>query len=370
MLDDTWVWDGSNWTQVSPFISPPGRVDATMAFDAAHGQLIMFGGAVNQGFIGTLLNDTWAWDGSSWTRLFPQNMPPARDANGFAYDASHGNIVMYGGCCDSNGNAFGDMWLWDGGSAATTTPTIANVISASGFGGLAAISPGSWIEIYGFDLAPATRTWTGADFTGNDAPTALNGVQVTIGGQKAYVAYIGANPGQVNVQVPSNVPTGGIQPVVVVNNGVSSQPFQIRVDAAEPGLLAVPSFDISGIQYPVAFFGDGSYVLPTGAIAGVTSRPAKPNETIVLYGTGFGPVTPSQPAGQISTVASQLTEPFQVSIGGVQAQLSYYGLTQSLVGLYQFNVVVPAIADNAAAPLTFTLNGVAGTQTLYIPVHQ
>ena len=146
-----------------------------------------------------------------------------------------------------------------------------------------------------------------------------------------------------------------------------SAPFNINVNAAEPGLLAPPSFAINGKQYAVALFPDGTYVLPAGAIAGVTSRPAKPGETIVLYGVGFGPVTPAIPAGQLVQQANALASSLQMSIGGLPALASYAGLAPSFTGLYQFNVTVPAAAPGNA-PLAFTIGGVSGTQTLFIAV--
>lgn len=57
-----------------------------------------------------------------------------------------------------------------------------------------------------------------------------------------------------------------------------------------------------------------------------------------------------------------------MSIGGMPATLSYAGLAPNYVGLYQFNAVVPNIGANNAVPLTFTLDGTAGTQTIYIAV--
>jgi uncharacterized protein (TIGR03437 family) len=50
--------------------------------------------------------------------------------------------------------------------------------------------------------------------------------------------------------------------------------------------------------------------------------------------------------------------------------LAYYGLSPGLVGVYQFDVVVPAIPDNDLVPVTFKLGGVAGTQVLYTAVKQ
>jgi len=251
---------------------------------------------------------------------------------------------------------------------AVPQPTISGVISAGDFGGFSAIAPGTWIEIYGSELASTTRPWTTADFTGNSAPIALDGVQVTIGGQSAFVEYV--SPGQVNAQVPSNIGTGSL-PLTVTGGNVTSAPVNVTVNATQPGLLAPPSFKIGGNQYVVAQFGDGTYVLPAGAIAGVSSRPAQPGEEIVIYGIGFGPVVPNIPAGQIAIGESQLSAPLQALFAQAPAQeVRYDGLAPNSVGLYQFNLVVPAVPDNDLVPLTFTLGGVPATQTLYTAVHQ
>jgi uncharacterized protein (TIGR03437 family) len=242
--------------------------------------------------------------------------------------------------------------------------TSGGVVSASSFGQFTSVAPGSWIEIYGSNLAVDSRSWAGSDFSGVNAPTSLDGTSVTIGGQDAFVYFI--SPGQVDVQVPSNVATG-TQAVVVTTAGGASTSVDVTVNALEPGLLAPANFKIGGIQYATALFSDGSFVLPEGAIASVTSRPANPGDTIILYGVGFGPVTPAIPAGQTVEKQNKLASSFQLSIGGIPATVDYDGLTPNNIGLYQFNVVVPAAASGAA-PLTFTLNGTSGTQTLAIAV--
>jgi uncharacterized protein (TIGR03437 family) len=245
------------------------------------------------------------------------------------------------------------------------TPAIAAVVSASDFGEFTSISPGSWIEIYGSNLSVGTQTWAGADFNGLNAPTWLGSTSVTVGGQAAFVDFI--SQGQVNALVPSNVATG-MQPVTVTVGNLTSVAYNIAVNPVEPGLDAPPSFKIGGTQYAVALFADGTFVLPTGAIAGLASRPAQPGDEIVLYGIGFGPVTPNLPAGQLVEQANSLAS-FQMSIGGVAvATVPYSGLAPNYTGLYQFNVVVPANAGNGAVPLTFSVGGVAGAQTLYLAV--
>jgi uncharacterized protein (TIGR03437 family) len=239
------------------------------------------------------------------------------------------------------------------------------VVSAAAFGAFTSIAPGSWIEIYGSNLAADTGTWD-TFFNGVNAPTTINRTSVSIGGQLAFLDYI--SPGQVNAQVPSNVLTG-TQPIVVTTAAGTSAAYNITVNATQPGMDAPASFLVGGKQYVVARFTDGVYVLPPNAIPGLTSRQAKPGETIVIYGIGFGPVTPNIPAGQIVQQNNSLALPAQVSIGGAPATLAYYGLAPTFIGLYQFNLVVPSLADNDAAPLTFTLGSGSGSQTLYTAVH-
>lgn len=296
--------------------------------------------------------------------VFPATLPPVAQ-----WTTTSADYIRYGNA--ANGQFAYIDTLGSCSSGGSGVIQITNVISASAFGALPAIAPGTWIEIYGSGLAPDTRTWTGGDFNGVKAPTSLDGVQVTINGEKAFVSYIGSgSPSQVNVQVPSDI-SPGTASVVVINNGLSTQPYTVKVNATEPGLLAPASFKIGGSQYAAAIFPDFStYVLPVGAIAGIASRPAKPSDLIVLYGIGFGAVAPSQPAGQVVGTSNSLTATLQVSIGGVPAQVGYNGLSAGNVGLYQFNVTVPQVPNNALTPLTFSLGGVPGTQTIYIPVAQ
>ena len=68
-LGDTWTWDGTDWTQRTPAHSPSPRYCLGMAYDAARGQVVLFGG-----YGGGDLGDTWTWDGTDWTQ---RNLGPA-----------------------------------------------------------------------------------------------------------------------------------------------------------------------------------------------------------------------------------------------------------------------------------------------------
>jgi uncharacterized protein (TIGR03437 family) len=178
--------------------------------------------------------------------------------------------------------------------SATPAITSTGVVSAGAFGGFPSAAPGSWIEIYGANLAPDTRSWSTADFTGANAPTALDGVTVSIGGKSCFIDYI--SPGQVNVLIPSDAPTGTQALTVTSPLGVSP-PYMIAINPVQPGLLAPSSFTVAGTPFVVALFQDGTYALAPGAVAGVSSHLAKPGDVLTLYGVGFGAVIPASQRG-------------------------------------------------------------------------
>ncbi len=152
----------------------------------------------------------------------------------------------------------------------------------------------------------------------------MSGTKVTIGGQDAVLSYI--SPGQVNAQAPANVATGQ-RPITVTTAVGTSPSYMVTVNARQPGLFAHPSFTIGGKQHIGAVFAnDGNtFVMPTGAVAGITSRPAKPGETILLFGIGFGAVTPGAWAGEIAQQQSALVEPVTMYVSQSRATLGLRG---------------------------------------------
>ena len=241
------------------------------------------------------------------------------------------------------------------------------VLSASAFAPSAGVAPGTWLEIYGTNLSSGTRLWQGSDFSGNNAPTSLDGVSVTIGGQSAYVDYI--SPGQVNVQVPDGIPIGAGVPLVLTTTQGQSDPYILQTTDVAPALLAPPSFAANGKQLVVATFpitdaNNVVYVGRRGSITGINMQPASAGDVITLYGVGFGPVSPSIGAGSIATQSNNLTNPVTIMFGDTQAEVLYAGLAPNYVGLYQFNVKVPAVAAGYQ-PLTVRLGGQALTPAIY-----
>lgn len=120
-LGDTWVWDGTNWTQKNPANSPSARDCANaMAYDVVRGQVVLYGGW--NGGAGGYLGDTWVWDGTNWNQKSPANSPGARNAHALAYDAARGQVVLFGGYCAPN--LFSDTWIWDGTNWTQKSPGI------------------------------------------------------------------------------------------------------------------------------------------------------------------------------------------------------------------------------------------------------
>ncbi len=242
------------------------------------------------------------------------------------------------------------------------------IVSASAFGGAATAAAGSYIEIYGNNLADTTRDWTGA-FTNDDkaAPTTLDEVSVTVNGVPAFVNFV--SPSQVNVQVPEGIPTGVAIPVVVTRKGLASDAGTITIREFAGGLLAPPSFKFGDRQYVAALHADGSFV-SNGALPGIAPAPAEKGETIILYGVGFGAVTPNSPslAGRRAEGLTSLTNPVSIRIGGIEVPIAYQGLAAPFVGLYQFNFTVPANAASGDQPLVVTQGGQAIGQQLFISI--
>ena len=114
VLDHTFVWDDANWTQQDPAHSPPKRYLASMAYDAADGKVVLFGGANSASNPNATLSDTWVWNGTDWKEEHPAKHPSARGYAGMAYDAADGKVVLFGGDTSSSAATLSDTWVWNG----------------------------------------------------------------------------------------------------------------------------------------------------------------------------------------------------------------------------------------------------------------
>jgi uncharacterized protein (TIGR03437 family) len=296
----------------------------------------------NSGSAGTVLNWTAAAttpDGGNWLSISPRSgslaagsatarIQVAVSGAGLAAGTYDGSIAITApGAPDSPLTV--TVTLTVAPAVSSTAPVITGVVNGANF--IAPISAGSWVTIQGARLSSTSRTWTGADFDGNNLPKQLDGVSVTVDGLPAYVYFI--SPGQLNVLAPDDTALARV-PVVVTNAQGVSNTFLVTKNLETPAL-----FTLDGI-HPAAVHLNGTLVGAPGSIPGLTLTPAIPGETIQLFGTGFGPSNPSAPAGQILAAPVALAERVTVGIAAKSAAVTFAGLTTN--GLVQLNVVVPA----------------------------
>jgi uncharacterized protein (TIGR03437 family) len=199
------------------------------------------------------------------------------------------------------------------------------VVNAAGF--QPGVASGAWITIFGQNLAPVTRTWDAAkEIVNGKLPVGLDGVSVSINNKPASVYFV--SPTQINVQAPSDDALGPVE-VKVTNAGGTSDPVTATMQTFLPGLFLFPQ------NYVAAVRADGAFLGPTA--------PAKPGDAVLLFGTGFGPTSPSVIAGEVFQGAAALTSPTLILIGGVAATVTFAGLSGA--GLYQLNLTIPELPD-------------------------
>lgn len=97
--DNTWLWDGLNWTQESPSTQIPAYLSAGYTFDPEMQAVVVFGGN----------DDTWTWTGSNWVQMSPQSSPPPRSESGMAYYPTLHQTLMFGGTLN-NGTLVNTTW--------------------------------------------------------------------------------------------------------------------------------------------------------------------------------------------------------------------------------------------------------------------
>jgi uncharacterized protein (TIGR03437 family) len=240
----------------------------------------------------------------------------------------------------------------------TGPPAIAAVLNAASF--QPGIEAGSWVMITGANLANTNpgRTWTAADFVGGSLPTSLDGVSVTIDGLPAFVEYI--SPTQINVQAPSDNTVGAVK-VVVTNNGNTSAPATAQLKAAAPAF-----FEYYGTNYAAASrLPDWAPVGNPSVVPGTVA--AKPGDTIVLWGTGFGATNPTVAAGTTVTGTPAATVAPTLTIGGMAVSPISTLLTVGSVGLYQITVQLPATLPAGAAAVQASVGGVSAPEvTIFV----
>ena len=111
VFSDTWAWNGITWQQLTPAHSPPARWLHSMVTDL-RARVVLQGGSTSFSTTATIA-DTWLWDGTDWSNVPTATNPGLVDSFGMAFDSARGVPVMFGGAPARNGTWLfaGDTWL-------------------------------------------------------------------------------------------------------------------------------------------------------------------------------------------------------------------------------------------------------------------
>ncbi len=188
------------------------------------------------------------------------------------------------------------------------------------------VAPGEIIQLFGSNLSSSTAQVEG----GQAFPTTLGDSQVMINDIPAPLYYV--SPTQINAIVPYSEPgDGSFLDIQVINNGTASNIATVYSWVASPGVF---TFSANGLGDGKIRHLDGNEVTP--------DNPAKAGETVSMYLTGLGVVSPAIKEGTVppNSPLSNAVIP-DIYIDGLQANVLFAGLTPGLAGLYQVNMTIP-----------------------------
>jgi uncharacterized protein (TIGR03437 family) len=299
------------------------------------------------------------------------NAPRSAAGAGFTFnvtwtppDTNVGDVIFYaaGNAADGNGTNANDRIYTtalriSGPCTLTQKPSIAAALNGASF--LPAWNSGAMMSLFGANFAAAgrTRAVTAADVVAQKFPQTLGCINVTVNGQNAPIAYVQGD--QINFQAPTLTGTGSASIVVIANPGapneLKSDPLVVTTQQA-----FAPAFFTFDGKNIAATNAAGTTIVADASIGSAVA--AKPGDTVVLYATGLGPTTPAYSPGDIANASAQVATSVTVSVGGVAVPASdvlYAGVSpQSICGLQQINVRLPATLPDGSLPVTLTMNGV------------
>jgi uncharacterized protein (TIGR03437 family) len=215
-------------------------------------------------------------------------------------------------------------------ATAAAVQSAASFVSSTG-----GVAPGEFLVFYGINLGPADLTTLNLDSQGK-VTTFLGGTRVLFNGTPAPLIY--TSSGQVSAVAPQNLAGRRTVSVVIEYQGIQSAGLTLPVIDWNPAIFTL---NASGK-------GDGAIQRFPNYDVITPANAAKPGDTLILYGEGYGDtvVGTSVPDGTI--VGSQLPVPaaeVKLLIDGVERPTIYAGGAPGIVsGVLQVNFVVPQLA--------------------------
>ncbi len=244
---------------------------------------------------------------------------------------------------------------YDFTDTANNQPTIepTGVVNAASYTLGQGIAPGSYISLFGTDLALYSQS-------ASTVPLPISLYYTSVGFQAGTVSVPGAlsyaSDTQINVQVPWELA------------GQSSVAIKVNIEPLLGQVITVPV-----TTYSPAIFAPANNIAAAENLSGQvlsTSLPAVQGQYVSLYCNGLGPVT-NQPATGAAALAdpslSYTSAQVTATIGGQPATVQFSGLAPNFVGLYQVNVLVPTGLTPGNQPVVLTVGNVSSPSVL-LPV--
>lgn len=291
----------------------------------------------------------------------------------------NGDIVFYYAAAAANGdNAVSGDRIYAGQTRLSLSasascsisrkPTLRTAVNAGPHAG--SIAPHAMVEVYGTDFQAGSRTrLVGAgDLGSGKFPSELSCIALEIDGQRAPIYYVQQD--QINAQVPNITKTGPVSVVVVANPG---RPNELRSDVGTVTIQALaPSFfTFNGTSIATRVAGKADVVANPAVVPG--AAPAKPGDVVSMFGSGWGPTSPAVAPGDITgAIQAPISGTYSLTIGGVTvptSDIQYIGLApQSISGLYQLQVKLPASLADGDQPVVLTVGGSQSQPTATLPI--
>lgn len=290
-----WEWDGTAWEQLDAS-APWSRREGAIAYDPVNQGMLIFGGRYTGSgscpdSANALCNDTWLWNGFEWRELSPATVPFERNRHSMATHTigASGNVVMVAGT-NSSFTEYGDVWLWngtnwdrrcDGVPALDCLGLIYNPSRA--FATMAGGMPG--MSVTGVLLATGDSVsgnlndswlWGGSTWSGQctGAPCNTTKPSVRLGAGMAFSPSLGANGEMVLV--------GGAPGGFVLSNEVwywngsrwfLASPELNNALVSAPHARAFPAVFYDTLRDKIVVYG-GGYAAVVGAVTCVGNSPA------------------------------------------------------------------------------------------------
>jgi adhesin/invasin len=226
------------------------------------------------------------------------------------------------------------------------------IVDAASFSPDGSAASGELMSLFGTNLAVATNSAASLPL-----PTQLSGTQVLVNGTAAPLFFVSA--GQINFELPAV--TGGVATVAVATGGLTSSPaMQLSLLAAHPGIFVVGGGQNLG------------QILNANSSANSPANPATAGQTIQIFATGLGltnpTLTPGQGGNAVAPFNNTVIVP-TVTIGGINATVSFSAAAPNLAGVYQVNAVVPAGLPSGGFVAVQISAGGKSSNTVMLAVH-